>query len=951
VGRHEPQVKEDDMSASTPTIPEFSLGIGTRQHGNAVNLFADYIFVIGAGNDSYIYQTLYATSTGFDAANLTDQSLWQSSQVQLKNLFKPQTGNLCAAVVLGGDAPAMYLAWNQANVGILAAPCTGVSQPSGGGSTAPVPVWGNGFLLRDQSGNVPTMRGNGCDVCGTSLGSAAFLIAYPVEANGQPAVFFGLYYVADQTPGTMVQTAAGSFAAWNARASVVLTASSMASLPGNGPGTDIYDTGGTVSIVTVPYVASGATTNDNQLSLALVAFMTVDMDKYANGESGSKTNKFWWPMQLMLPLDQDGAPLLSGTPAPQTIWTAGSLPKSNLTAVCDPAGRIVSCSASQDWPTENLQVLTFGVFQTYTMPPSLAPDGILTVAPSAASPQPPSQLFLVDAGTTSAPVTNVTGNGQMTTTTYPVYILAFYAANTVAQLVDYGSIEVTNNYAWGSPLVPSGSGSVVAVAATGIIDGPIPVPNQNIAGWQFESTNNDLGSIAFGTQVNAGTQTQQSYNWNVGFKTEGSETFGFAGADLGVAWDASLSGGKSKIWGTSDASTLWSTFTQTSIVNVPPPPNPSQIGIGIDPYASLWVADEGVSFNSFRFVNANGMVISDGSLETSSYTPLAPIQGTSVPAPKAVTQSPYVPYMVTPGNLMSYTIDGPSPDAPPCNINATMERLSGISNYFENIIWPGAYTFTVGGVQQKYLLFAWDIGQVYGQGFTNVTGTVSTSSWQIDASYYVGFTWDMSIGVPDILGVKAQGQFLVGGSGGYSSSTTTTTSDQWGIAIAPPPGASPPFGPPNWGMSPNDVDPSLQEEWDAAVAKYEFALFFLPDPTADSPAPLMPGYWVQELIKYGNTNATTFSPAAYLPEHLDPNVGCWKIVYVVLSIQTNADLNNNPPTYTYCYQDPNGWFGGSFCVAENAARRYGARAAANSWTSRPSRRRPGKPEAQSTVPR
>src|SRR5206468_2817936 len=114
-----------------------------------------------------------------------------------------------------------------------------------------------------------------------------------------------------------------------------------------------------------------------------------------------------------------------------------------------------------------------------------------------------------------------------------------------------------------------------------------------------------------------------------------------------------------------------------------PPPNSTQVGIGILPYGSLWAADEGVSFNSFRFANANGLVISDGSLPSGSYLPLAPIQGTSVPAPKAVNQKLYVPYMVTPGNLMSYTIDGT-----PCNINATMEKLTGISNYVENIIWP-----------------------------------------------------------------------------------------------------------------------------------------------------------------------------------------------------------------------------------------------------------------------
>src|SRR5262245_46673758 len=173
-------------------------------------------------------------------------------------------------------------------------------------------------------------------------------------------------------------------------------------------------------------------------------------------------------------------------------------------------------------------------------------------------------------------------------------------------------------------------------------------------------------------------------------------------------------------------------------------------------------------------------------------------------------------------------------------------------------------------------------------------------------------SWGMTGLFPLICSVKSTGSIMIGGSGGYSSSTTTTTTDQWGVSLSPAPGTSPPFGPPNWGQNPNSLDPSLQSLWGAAVAKYGFALVHLPDPGADAPAPLGPGYWVRELVAYGNLNAA--AGPAYLPASLDPTMGCWKIVYVVLSIQTNADLQNNPPTYTYCYTDPDFLFGGSFCV-------------------------------------
>jgi hypothetical protein len=913
------------MSGTSPTIPEFSLNIGERQNGNAAAIFAGQIFLIGAGKNSDIYQTLYALEAGLTSDNLTDHSLWQNSTVQLPSQFTPQTSNLCAAVVLGGAAPAMYLAWNQPNTGILAAPCAGVT--SSGGSSAGTPQWGNGLLLRDQSGNVPTARSGGSDVCATSLGSQAFLLAYPVEQGGQPAVFIGLYYVADQTT-TMISTKAGSFAAWNARASVVISLADFAGMQGNSPGFDMYDTGSTVSIVTIPSVAAGGDGASSQLTRNLVGFMTVEMDKYEAGNSGPKTSKFWWPAQFMLPLDASGAPSLSGSPAPQMIWTAGMRPKSNLTAICDPAGRIVSCSASQDWPTENLQVLTFGVFQTYTMPPSLAPDGMMTQAPSAASPQPPALLFLLGAGTVTTPAntTNATGNGDMVTTVYSVMLLAFYGATTVAQMVDFGTAEITTNYAWGSPLTQSGSGTVVSLALTGIIDGPIPLPNQNIAGWQFESTTNDLGSIAYGTQTGASSQSQQSWNIAAGIQTEGSISLwsgaGDEKASMGIAWDASISGGYSQVWGSSSAANLIQTLSQSAVVDVDKSTGSSdttQTGIGIIPYGSLWGAYSGMSINNFRFVDAGGTVISDGSQSNSSYTPLAAVQASLAPLFPSANQFDYVPYMVTPGNLLSYTIDGTLADGTACGINATMNRLTGgaIPNYFETIIWPGAYTFMSGTPNaQKYLKFAWGLNGVTGQGFNYVTGSFNNSSWQVDASAYVGFTWGSSGGIPLIAGYSTQGSIMAGVSGGYSASSTTTTTDQWGVQISPAPGSSPSFGPPSWGNSPSKLDPSLQAVWDAAIASYGFALFLLPDPGPDSPAPLTPGCWVRELIAYGNTNATTYSPHAWLPAEIDPTVGCWKIVYVVLYIQTNADLDNDPPTYTYCYTDPHGWFGGSFCVAE-----------------------------------
>ena len=185
-----------------------------------------------------------------------------------------------------------------------------------------------------------------------------------------------------------------------------------------------------------------------------------------------------------------------------------------------------------------------------------------------------------------------------------------------------------------------------------------------------------------------------------------------------------------------------------------------------------------------------------------------------------------------------------------------------------------------------------------GEAFTAVEGKVQTMSWNIEASLALGLYWDVKAGAPLLGGEETKGSIMIGGSGGYASSTTTTTSDQWGVSVVPFAG-SPPWGPPVWGTAPEKAK-SIDPNWEqVVVAQYTFAVFFLPDPASDAPAPLYPGYRVQELVKYGNTNAGKYNPAMYLPANLDPGSGCWKVIYVVLSIQTYDDLNNDPPTFTY----------------------------------------------------
>ena len=89
-----------------------------------------------------------------------------------------------------------------------------------------------------------------------------------------------------------------------------------------------------------------------------------------------------------------------------------------------------------------------------------------------------------------------------------------------------------------------------------------------------------------------------------------------------------------------------------------------------------------------------GNVISDGSQSFGSYTPQAPIFASASPQITQAAPTVYTPFMVTPGDLSSYTIEG---------IDATMGALTNgeITDYFNTIIWPAAFDFGLARVRRK----------------------------------------------------------------------------------------------------------------------------------------------------------------------------------------------------------------------------------------------------------
>jgi len=457
---------------------EIQLGFGERPQGNAAALFGPDIFVIGGDDKSDIQKSIYTAATGFSASSLGNKISWSNSRLALQDSFSTQTKCTCALAIQSLQSlPALYLFWAQPNAGVMATSATDVTQPSSGGtSTSPTVNWSAGLVLCDDNQAIMPAPDGAC-VSAVSLGSQAFLVAFPSGGNPFNLGAIGLYYVADQLPSTMTTTLAGTFGIWPARAMRAFSALELGALLPAVAGTG-NSFGNICSIAVTPQVNGTSADGNNPLLLNLVMLLTLTMEDHSG--------KTPFQMAVTCPLDDTGSPL---TVPFALAWSSTPTTKSPLTLLSDPAGRLVASGSSLEGGTKQEEdSLVFHLFNTYAQLQYLAQT--TQSAQSSNTSTPATSLFIVD---TSNPTTttskNVTQNGTMTSTSYPLLQLVFYGGTTVAQSITYGSAVSMANYSNFALTTQDGGATVVV---TGIIDGPLPMPAANVIGWQFEGTSNDL---------------------------------------------------------------------------------------------------------------------------------------------------------------------------------------------------------------------------------------------------------------------------------------------------------------------------------------------------------------------------------------------------------------------------------------------------------------------------
>lgn len=411
---------------------------------------------------------------------------------------------------------------------------------------------------------------------------------------------------------------------------------------------------------------------------------------------------------------------------------------------------------------------------------------------------------------------------------YAMYEFLFYGAQPRLQVRRYGTITVIPDYATvtesdGTPDTQSNGRKRQAESGkgfnkqilTGIIDGPIPIPAENLTvGWQ--DTQPNLGNLTYGE--NTALKRGHSVRTQVtkGVKIEGEIGLGTATemgstASAGLTWDLAFNWTGGGVIGTSSTVTQGDIWTKASIVDLDDS-SPTLIN-QLLPYGLVRANTVKLTTTIIRIFDQNGQTISDPTLSNVNET--APGQflvGADVTPDLALS---YVPFGVIPGDLSSYT---------PLAWNRTMRRLGydATKLYFNDAIDAKGYLF---GGQMPYLTASWGSA---GNGlplYSEVTGAYTESSWQMDQDLYAGIYARFGFLVGPQGSIKLQGRFE------YEKQTigSTNTDEEWLLSLD--------AGGSSWG-------PPALPSTPGAIENYSFRIYFLPAP-GDNPS-----VWAQELGSY-----------------------------------------------------------------------------------------------------
>jgi hypothetical protein len=439
--------------------------------------------------DCNFNQTVFNCATAnIDQGDATKSGNWSTTPLAIG--YALSDSNM-AAVPCGGN---LYLFWKQVNTGGVQ---NQLSAAVFNGSS-----WSNQQLrLQAQPQNQNTVslwppNGGPISVSATALGDDAILVACaPASLGGSSfssnnqSLFIGCYYIEDINTTDNV---------WPARSQFFQSSSYFSGVSLN-----------SVQIEWFPLISQ-----TGQLPVWCLAVNTWDGNK-----PGTSYN-------FALAVTSNGIV------APQQLSPNTS--KGPLALRCDPAGRL-SFSTVTNW-SQGTGIGT-GVVSGATMP-TLGNGFTLTPANNLTTSQ---RVGWVPA------LAYTLGQPTVTTTQaqYPCYQFLIYSGwdqNLYCQVARYGTIQQTTQISQIAPNNPPNTVPVTQkLVIQGIVDGPIPVPNENISQAGSNSPNG-FGDIVYGSSQTSLKGHKTSTTFSVGLKSTGETSKGF-----GPAWDISFSQGSGSV--------------------------------------------------------------------------------------------------------------------------------------------------------------------------------------------------------------------------------------------------------------------------------------------------------------------------------------------------------------------------------------------------------------------
>jgi hypothetical protein len=476
--------------------------VANRPAPGAVAVFDDFLWLIGCGSHSGpMYWTKLALRPNdkpldIEGGDAETEANWTSGRLSIPSIDARTTARCAATPLLDG----MYLIWSDDKL-----------YASRYSTNAAPPGWQTALTLYEQGGGHAVASSSNLDVSVTPIGTDRMIVACagaPCWWNDNaPTLYIGTFVVDDIN----LHDINLHNNTWSARSDNWIGWDRL-----SGPVT-LTGVGTRVSIDCFSG-SFGPSWFD-----PLLLWVSLSPEGLDDGTAS-----------VLLPVTGDGAVDLEGL-----TFIPFYASKSVSDAVRDPAGRIRTYAS--DPPTHSLQVCTYDTYASpaTTNPPATPlPQTISSVSAAAADGVPPSAVFYVD---TNQPQP-VTVNGK-TGSGYPVYEFLFYNGDDVrCQVSRFGTAELLPSYQQLTPKAPLGKTVVIPV---GIVEGPIPIPEENIAKVVIQDTQTNFGTLVYGHTATGSRSHTVNSSATIGFKNTAGP-----GKGAGPAWDISASSGSHSYLGT-----------------------------------------------------------------------------------------------------------------------------------------------------------------------------------------------------------------------------------------------------------------------------------------------------------------------------------------------------------------------------------------------------------------